>query len=83
MTQTPVITSISKGEATNITVKFSVSYVRASTVKQTKEDKTGIRRQEKDYQRWLKQHPEYKNLDGWEIWDLGLSGRKNVKEGGK
>ena len=64
MTQTPVITSISKGEATNIAVKFAVSYVRVSTVKQTKEDKTGIRRQEKDYQRWLKPHPEYKNLDG-------------------
>ena len=46
MTQTPVITSISKGEATNIAVTFAVSYVHVSTVKQTKEEKTGIRRQE-------------------------------------
>ena len=27
------------------------------------------------------QHPEYNNLDGLEIRDLGVSGRKNVKEG--
>tara|TARA_B100000282_G_scaffold265810_1_gene217163 strand:+ start:922 stop:2694 length:1773 start_codon:yes stop_codon:yes gene_type:complete len=81
MTQTPAKTSISKGKATNIAVKFAVSYVRVSTLKQTKEDKTGIRRQEKDYQRWLKVHPEYKNLEGLEIRDLGVSGRKNVKEG--
>ena len=81
MVQTLVKTSISKGKATSIAVKFAVSYVRVSNVKQTKEDKTGIRRQEKDYQRWLKLHPEYKNLDGLEIRDLGVSGRKNVKEG--
>ena len=49
MTQTPVITSISKGEATNIAVKFAVFFVRVSTLKQTKQEKTGIRRQEKDY----------------------------------
>ena len=60
MTQTPVITSISKGEATNIAVKFAVSFVRVSTVKQTKEEMTGIWRQEKDYQRWLKPYPAYK-----------------------
>ena len=81
MVQTLVKTSNSKVKATSIAVKFAVSYVRVSTVKQTKEDKTGIRRQEKDYQRWLKLHPEYKNLDGLEIRDLGVSGRKNVKEG--
>ncbi len=49
MKQTPVKTSISKGKATSIAVKFAVSYVPVSTVKQTKEDMTCIRKQEKDY----------------------------------
>ena len=62
MRQTPVITSISKGKATSIAVKFAEPYVCVSTVKQTKEDKKGIRRQAKDYQRWLKPHPAYKKF---------------------
>ena len=44
MIQTPVITFISKGKATNIAVKFTVSYVRVTNVKRSKEEKTGIRR---------------------------------------
>ncbi len=62
MRQTPVITSISKGKATSIDVKFAEPYACVSTLKQTKEDKKGIRRQVKDHQRWLKQHPAHKKL---------------------
>ena len=61
MRQTPVITSISKGKATSIAVKFANPYACVSTLKQTKEDKKVISRQAKDYQRWLNPHPAYKN----------------------
>ena len=50
MIRITVITPISKGEATNITIKLAVSYVNGSTLKQTKGDKKGIKRKEKDYQ---------------------------------
>ncbi len=50
MIQITVITAISKGEATNIAIKLAVSYVNGSTLKQTKGEKNGIKRQEKDYQ---------------------------------
>ena len=49
MRQTPVITSTSKGKATSVTVKFAEQYVCVRTLKQTKEDKKGIRRQAKNY----------------------------------
>ena len=81
MRQTPVITSISKGKATSIDVKFAEPYVCLRTVKQTKEDKTGIRRQAKDDQRWLNPHPAYKKFDDLETRDLGVLGRNNVKKG--
>ena len=58
MKQAPVKTSISKVKATNIVVKFAVSYILESTLKRNNEDKLGIRRPEKNYQRWLKQHRE-------------------------
>ncbi len=50
MIQITVITPISKGEATNIAIKLAVSYVNGSILKQTKGEKKGIKRQEKDYQ---------------------------------
>jgi hypothetical protein len=50
MRQTPVITSTSKGKATSITVKFAEPYVCVRTLKQTKGEKKGIKRKEKDYQ---------------------------------
>ena len=62
MRQTPGITSTSKGKATSVTVKFAEPYVCVRTLKQTKEEKKGIRRQAKDYQRWLKPHLAYKKL---------------------
>ena len=39
-------------------------------------------RQEEEYQSWLCQHPEYKNLDGAEFRDLGVSGRGKNSESG-
>jgi|MDSW01.1.fsa_nt_gb hypothetical protein len=81
MVQTPSKTSITKGYGNKKAVKYSVSYVRVSSAKQTKDEKSGLRRQERDYVRWLQKHQEYRNLDGLEIRDLGVSGRKNVKQG--
>ena len=53
-----------------------------STKKQTKAQASGIERQEKEYQRWLYEHLEYKNLDGVEFIDLGVSSRgKNIEKG--
>ncbi len=42
-------TSISECKANQSVSKFSVSYVRVSSAKQTEIDKTGITRQEKAY----------------------------------
>lgn len=47
MGETPVKTSISKGKADTIAIKFSVSNIRVSSAKQADESKSGIRRQEK------------------------------------
>ena len=41
MVETPVKTSISKGKADTIAVKFSVSYIRVSSAKQADESKFG------------------------------------------
>ena len=49
-----------------------------STKKQTKAEASGIERQEEEYQRWLYEHPEYKNLDGVEFIDLGVSDRGRI-----
>tara|TARA_B100000614_G_C14388801_1_gene428744 strand:- start:8 stop:685 length:678 start_codon:yes stop_codon:yes gene_type:complete len=81
MAKTPRKTSISECKANQSVSKFSVSYVRVSSAKQTEIDKTGITRQEKAYKKWLLHHPEYRNFDGIEFKDLGVSGRKNVKQG--
>ncbi len=81
MVHSPAKPSITKSEATPVATKFAVSYVRVSSAKQTKEDRSGLRRQERDYERWLQKHPEYTNLDGLVLRDLGVSGRKNVKQG--
>ena len=78
MAQSLVKPSISKRKATKIAVKFSLSYVRVSTEGQL--DGSGIRRQEKAYQEWLRRNNDYENLD--EFKDLGISGRgKNSKAG--
>ena len=81
MVHSPAKPSITKSKATPVATKFAVSYVRVSSAKQSTDDKSGLRRQERDYVRWLQKNPEYTNLDGLEIRDLGVSGRKNVKQG--
>ena len=81
MVQTPSKPSMTKSEVNKIAVKFSVSYIRVSSAKQNKEEKTGIIRQEREYQKWLDKHSEYKNLNSLVLRDLGVSGRKNVKQG--
>ena len=45
-----------------VETKFAVSYLRVSTAKQTKESKTGLNRQERSWNQWLEDHPDYK---GW------------------
>ena len=78
MAQSLVKPSVSKSKAIKVAVKYSLSYVRVSTKDQL--DGSGIKRQEKAYQDWLKRHNDYENLD--EFKDLGLSGRgKNSKAG--
>tara|TARA_X000000368_G_scaffold27631_1_gene20843 strand:- start:39 stop:557 length:519 start_codon:yes stop_codon:yes gene_type:complete len=78
MVFSPVKTSISESEE----IKFAVSYIRVSTQQQTLENKSGIDRQGDEYIDWLATHPEYKNLDGVQFRDLGISGRgKNRKSG--
>ena len=82
MAETFTKTSITNGEATPVATKFAVSYIRVSTKAQTGEDKSGVERQVQDYIDWLRDHPLYKNLDGIEFRDLGISGRgKNLKQG--
>ena len=74
--------SITKGKESEITTKYSISYIRLSTKNQTKAEASGTKREEEEYQRWLYEHPEYKNLDGVEFIDLGVSGRgKNSEKG--
>ncbi len=62
MVQTPVKPSIIKSYENKIAVKYSVSYVRVSSAKQSTDYKSGLRRQERDYVRWLQKNLEYKNL---------------------
>ena len=69
MGETPVKTSITNSEVTPVATKFAVSYIRVSTKAQTGEDKSGVERQVKDYIDWLRDHPLYKNLDGFEFRD--------------
>ena len=81
MAKMPRKTSISECKANQIASEFSLSYVRVSSAKQTEIDKTEITRQERAYKKWLLQYPEYRNFDGIEFKDLGVSDRKNVKQG--
>ena len=78
MVKTSIKTSITNSKAIPVATKFSVSYVRVSTKAQTKEDKSGIERQEQDYLNWLERNPNYRNLDGFEFRDLGVSGRGKI-----
>ena len=78
MVLSPKKTSISKGKEL---VLYAISYIRVSTQRQSELDKSGIRRQLQAYITWLENHPEYKNLDGLELRDLGVSGRKNIEKG--
>ena len=80
MAETATKTSISNSKVTTVATKFSVSYIRVSTKAQTGEDKSGAERQEQDYLNWLRDHPIYKNLDGFEFKDLGVSGRGKNSE---
>ena len=80
MAETFTKTSITNGEATPVATKFAVSYIRVSTKAQTGEDKSGVERQVQDYIDWLRDHPQYKNLDGFEFRDLGISGRGKNSE---
>ena len=72
MVQTPPKASIKKGKETGIVTKYSISYIRVSTKKQTKSSTSGVVRQEDLYGVFQKFHPEYKNLDGYEARDLGV-----------
>ncbi len=65
----PVKTSISKGKAATIAIKFSVSYIRVGSAKQADESKSGIRKQEKQYQKWLKENiPNIEILINLNLW---------------
>ena len=41
---------ITKDKELEITIKYSISYIRVSTKKQTKAEASGIERQEEEYQ---------------------------------
>ena len=62
MVHSPAKPSITKSKATPVATKFAVSYVRVSSAKQSTDDKSGLRRQERDYVRWLQKNPEYTDL---------------------
>ncbi len=64
MAKKSIKTSITNSKPTPVATKFAVSYIRVSTKAQTKEDKSGIERQEQDYLNWLERNTEYINLDG-------------------
>ena len=53
MVHSPAKPSLRKGKATPVATKFAVSYVRLNSAKQSTDDKSGLRRQERDYVRWL------------------------------
>ena len=55
--------SITKGKETGIVTKYSISYIRVSTKKQTKSSTSGVVRQEDLYGVFQKFHPEYKSLN--------------------
>ena len=80
MAETATKTSISNSKVTTVATKFSVSCIRVSTKTQIGEDKSGAERQEQDFLNWLRDHPIYKNLDGFEFKDLGVSGRGKNSE---
>tara|TARA_A100000164_G_C21457383_1_gene562905 strand:+ start:116 stop:364 length:249 start_codon:yes stop_codon:yes gene_type:complete len=81
MTEATKKASITKDKELEISTKYSISYIRLSTKKKkTKAEPSGIERQEEKYQRWLHEHPEYKNLYGVEFIDLGVSGRGKNSE---
>ena len=74
MATSPAKPSVSKSKP----IKYSLSYVRVSTKDQL--DGSGIKRQEKAYQEWLRRNTDYENFD--EFKDLGISGRgKNSTAG--
>ena len=62
-------------------IKYAIQYLRVSTLVQGKEDKTGIARQEDDFQRWLRQHPDYTPWDE-KFEDIGKSAFKSYKTRG-
>ena len=78
----PVKTSISEREEKFIEIKYSISYTRVSSKKQTEESKSGLDRQDAEYVHWLATNTSYRNLDGYVCRDAGVSGRgTNRKKG--
>ena len=78
MAKKSIKTSITNSKGTQFAIKFAVSYIQVSTKLQTKEDKYGIERQEQDYLNWFERNTDYLNLDGFEIRDLGVSGKGKI-----
>ena len=66
---------------TEVLPRYAVSYLRVSTAKQTEESKTGIKRQEQDWDNWLAALPEYKPWSE-KFQDLGVSGRGDNRRKG-
>ena len=58
----------------------AISYTRVSTKAQTESTKTGIGRQEKDWEQWLADHPDYTDAGAFK--DLGISGRRKHRTTG-
>lgn len=58
----------------------AISYLRVSTKAQTESTRTGISRQEKDWERWLSQHPDYTPIEA--LRDEGISGRRKHRTTG-
>ena len=82
MVQISIRASISFGKEVKKITKFSISCIRVRTNRQIKAEAFGVKRLEEEYQRWLYQHPEYKNLNGVKFRDLGVSGRGKNSESG-
>ena len=58
----------------------AISYLRVSSKAQTESTRTGISRQEKDWEHWLADHPGYTPIEA--LRDEGISGRRKHRTTG-
>ncbi len=78
---TPEKANIAKNRSTEILAKYAIKYVRVSTLVQGDEDKTGVARQDENFDRWSAANPDYTPWEE-EFADIGKSAFKDYKRRG-